>query len=834
MSNRARSKKKRRPRNDTVAVEDLDRASVPRPIRLVLEESDRFAEFLDPTKSLDEITADIESRIRTAVGRIVDLAAPYDVFDVLADVHLHEVVHNPETYRETEHEGLAATIEVVAICLASRGHREGSLAVEDNVRPRPDEVIDEIVTVARELVGDGSMLGVIGAFQAPSWDVGSLVRRAVTREVFLRNMSYPHMERDTVRALMADPAIDSATRAAMGCSASDLLAVFDASMSLYEEAWQDRFSAVAAFTNLVERERQRLLALHERGEPVPDEVDPDVRAKADALFEKAWGNPGDTAIHDVATVAARAGVTPEIVATVRDLASTDLVPEDPVEGVTAFLRGENPFRLKPLLRASDGSTVPIHSGLLLPSVRHITESHLKGAPGWEAYAKHRGQFLEDRAVELLTGIFPMAIVHQGYEYFVPDPEAGTPQTKPVDYTKVVEGDALLAVDDVAIVVEAKAGAFSPGSRRGDPRRLTDDLRKIITTASKQADRTRDRILIDSGLRLRDGSWLDLSGIREVHTIAVSLDDLSGIATVTSQLVDTGVLESTRLPWTVSLHDLRVVSELVERPAEFNLYLRRRTEPDLTVLFVAQDELDLFLHFLAGQLYVEPDPLEVERALPQLRRARPRLARRRKKQPTTFIQSRTDPLDAWYAHQLGERWSPAPKPQLNCDPNAAALVDAIAARGDPGWLSTSTTLLDGNIALQRNFGRFGPHVADATRADGQSHSVTDFGGSRAEWSFIGAWMSGAASEPRNQAMARMATYIKLKKHQLQVARGFGLLFDSRGRLIGTAYDNRLPGPDAHLDDLVTQAGLKPVSAAVSAYRPRNKKPGRITPKKPRRR
>jgi hypothetical protein len=834
MSNRARSKRRRRPRKDPLAAEDLDPGSVPRPIRLLLESSDRFTEFLDPTKSLEDLTAEIETRVRTAVGRIVGLAAPYDVFDVLADVQLNELFHNPETYRETEHEGLAAAIEVVAICLASRWHREGSLPVEAGVRPRPDPVIGEIVAVARDLVSIGSMLGVIGAMQAPSWNLGSLARSAVLREIYVRNMAYPHMEEDTVRALMADPVIDAACRAVMGCGASDLQAVFDAEMDLHGEAWQDRFEAVAKWRNVLEGERQRFLALDEKGEPVPDEIEPEVKAEADELFVKAWGNPGDTAIHDMATVAAKAGVPPEMVVTVRDLASVDLAPGDPFDGVMEFLRGRNPFRLKPLLRASDGSTVAIHSGLLLSSIREITETQLKGSAGWEAYAKRRGQFLEDRAVDLLSAIFPMAIVHQGYEYFVPNPDAATPQTKPADYTKVVEGDALLVVDDVAIVVEAKAGSFTPGSRRGDLKRLTDDLQKIITSASKQADRTRDRILLDGGLRLRDGSWLDLSGIREVHTIAVSLDDLSGIATVTSRLVETGLLGSSRLPWTVSLHDLRVVSELIERPAEFNLYLRRRTEPDLTVLFVAQDELDLFLHYLAGRLYVEPDPVQVEGDLPQFGKARPSLARRRVRQRPTLIQSLTDPLDAWYAHQLGERSSPAPKPQLNCDPNVSALVDEIAARGEPGWLSTGTTFLDGSEALQRNFGRFGPEVVGATRADGREHSVTDMGGSRAAWSYVGVWASAVPTESRDKAMERLAGYITLKKHQMQAARGFALLFDPRGRLVGTAYDNRHPGPDPDLDDLVARTGLKPISAAVTAYRPRKNKPGRITPKKPKRR
>ena len=113
------------------------------------------------------------------------------------------------------------------------------------------------------------------------------------------------------------------------------------------------------------------------------------------------------------------------------------------------------------------------------------------------------------------------------------------------------------------------------------------------------------------------------------------------------------------------------------------------------------------------------------------------------------------------------------------------------RAEPGWLSTGTTLLESNEALQRKFGRFGPQVAAQTQADGRDHSTTDMGGSRAEWSYVGVWATSKSTESRNRAIARLAEYITLKKHKVRVTRGFGLLFDLRARLVGTAYDSRLP-------------------------------------------
>ncbi|MDT0484633.1 hypothetical protein [Streptomyces doebereineriae] len=172
----------------------------------------------------------------------------------------------------------------------------------------------------------------------------------------------------------------------------------------------------------------------------------------------------------------------------------------------------------------------------------------------------------------------------------------------------------------------------------------------MTDAAAQAERLRERIDTDHGLRLRDGSWLDLAHIREVHTVAVSLEDLSGIATTTADLVRAGRLPAANLPWTVSQHDLRTIGELLARPAELILYLRRRTDVETTQKFDAVDELDLFLHLYESGLYLEPDPVRIARELPQFGPPTVAARRRRAAERASVLASRTNRLDAWYFHQ----------------------------------------------------------------------------------------------------------------------------------------------------------------------------------------
>jgi hypothetical protein len=280
------------------------------------------------------------------------------------------------------------------------------------------------------------------------------------------------------------------------------------------------------------------------------------------------------------------------------------------------------------------------------AIKGSFEAALASTGSWDIYQTHRGKYLEGCIQVLMARVLPGATAYHGFEYFIPKEEAEA-ALDPSAYTKLVEGDHLFVLDDVAVIVEDKAIPLSARSRSGEVKPLRKNLARAITKGAEQAGRLKERIASDRGLRLRDETWLDLSAVRELHTVVTSLDDLSGVSTATALLVHAGVLASDNIPWTVSLHDLDLITELVDRPAEFLLYLRRRTNPLTTLMFTAVDELDLFLTFFRGDLYVEPDPKQVAHELPWVSSAKPGEIRRYKKQARTLITSQTDALDAWH-------------------------------------------------------------------------------------------------------------------------------------------------------------------------------------------
>jgi hypothetical protein len=72
---------------------------------------------------------------------------------------------------------------------------------------------------------------------------------SVVREVFLRNLAYPHMLEDTLVALFDDPAIEQDCRNAMGTTAAEIWAVLFAATRVHEAAWNEHFRAFAEVAN---------------------------------------------------------------------------------------------------------------------------------------------------------------------------------------------------------------------------------------------------------------------------------------------------------------------------------------------------------------------------------------------------------------------------------------------------------------------------------------------------------------------------------------------------------------------------------------------------------
>lgn len=612
------------------------------------------------------------------------------------------------------------------------------------------------------------------------------------REVWIRNSSYPDMVEATLLQLFGTPAIQSALKAAVGFGVVAATEVLKACHQLQVDAMNQRMRD--AFSAL------EVAALSSEGWKPSDQTRTEIRS----LWEAAWEPDEHDVTVDPAEIAASAGVD---IATVTAVANHFRLAVDdwpPLTAAREFTSGNNPLRTNPLLMTEGGRMMLVHDALILPAVRENLEQVLKSTTTWEVYQAHRGKVLEQRTAQCLNRVLPGSRVWDGFEYFVPatEAESGGEASR---YSKLVEGDLLLVLGDVALVIEAKAVALAPRARAGDTRRLRNDLTRIVRDAGDQARRLKSILNKDRGFRLRNGSWVDLSEIREIHTVAVSLDDLSGVATTTADLIAAGLLDSADIPWTVSLHDLELICEIVELPAAFLLYLRRRRDPEVTIYYTAPDELDLFMYFLEAGLYVEPDPARTRQELSFVTKVRAADVKRRNRQRRAIITSRTDPLDAWYYHDRGQSSIPAEKPALQHAP-MKTLAGELQMRGDEAWLSIGAALLSASTRTQTELLHASERLLELPD-DGREHTLTTSIGATREDAWLIVWATRPVGAEPSAFAESMKKYVGAKKYQLQLSRACMLISDQQTKeLAQVLYDATVFTPDPDMDALVAELRL----------------------------
>ncbi|WP_406294354.1 preprotein translocase subunit SecA [Embleya sp. NBC_00888] len=738
----------------------------------MLELMERFTAAEDPEAALDAAFDD-------AITRIVVKARRFDALRLIEVGRLAFLPMAPEGAIRVDAEASAARLELLAlVALAAQlGTETPGTRDRDAVA---DQEMSQFVSEAKEELDALLRLAHMRAFAAiDSNDKLAMVSLLIQgAEVHMRNSSYPEMVAVTNRALLdGEPNVHAALIAELGFDANDALAVLEACHDLQLRHMNERMTELA---------RSGFMSMFE---PAADEV--------------------TVAVGDIV---AHTGIAEERVHAVVESFRLDLGTASPAEVVHAFTTGKNPMRVRPLVVAGNGRIMLAHSALNVFSVRENLEEHLKTSTAWNSYAKHRGDLLETRTRRALERVLPDGNFRDAFEYYVPANDVEEANADPTRYTKRVEGDHLLLVDDVAIIVEDKAVALSGHSRGGKITRIRTDLTGIITKAAEQAGRMRDGIERDGGLRVEGEGWVDLSHVREIHTIAVSLDDLSTVMTATAELVRANVLRPDNIPWTVSLHDLELITELVARPAEFLLYLRRRRNSDVTVMFRAPDELDLFLYFFEAGLWVEPDPAQVRAAFPFLPEPTTAELRRHRSRQPAWISSRTDALDHWFHTKESAAWvvDPVPKPAMVLSP-VAPLLDELQSRRVTGWLSIGATLLSATTDVQHKFARYGDELLDNPSPDGAGRSLTMplTGSVDPAEGWLVVWATRPAGQDAAKTETQLRGYLRAKKHQLNLPRGVVLLYDEPTRdLVGIFYDGHIGPLDATLT--ATLRSLRPAA------------------------
>ena len=717
----------------------------------------RLYTSLDPTspdfeayqEAVGEMVANLPSEYADGVRRLTELLADFDAFDALAAIWMTNAVADPETYKEWEHPGVIAAPELAAALLLQRPTREGQ---------RPDAMLSgAVILEAQDLLVQllqmkAFMLMENATKRADSSDPFAELRaNGLVHRLAVRGPSYDWQEEQTVRELFDDESVRDDVLAACGFTASAALKLVDGVVEVGLKRLRDRANEAKGTAEQLIADLQRS---RER-QPLQD-----VRAApmVAALEDLDLGD-AEAAIHSrlIAWTSVALGMTMSF--TPGELAGHTGCRIDETEAFLAMFSlpfGEPPapgreidiedVRNQPLIRDDAGHHLCASLPSLLFALRGRIEIALKdhGPKTFSRYERHRSKVVERRAVAALVKALRPDWTHEGLFHDVEEDGVA----------KRPELDGLVRADSALVIVESKASSMRPSAKRLAPDSLRNWLKSEVSNAAKQARRARTALLDGtSPLTLTDQAGksvaVNLTGINHVFELVVALEDLSAVAPSTWLLADAEILPREPIPLLITLHELEIICEIVERPSELIHYLLRRRRMDDSHRAWALDELDYFMHYLLFGLWW-PDQGDGEPAPPPER-----------------LLSHTEELDSWFFYQRGKRKKPARRPDAKHHPDVARLLDCIEQSGASGRLDTALAILDYDAKTRRKIADLLRDLKRRSQLDGRHHDAslinTEFGITV---------MTCPPASSRGLA-SQLRQYCGLKKYQMKADRWVGI-------------------------------------------------------------
>ncbi|KNZ68664.1 Preprotein translocase subunit SecA [Thermincola ferriacetica] len=660
--------------------------------RFVRMSSDwRPGEFEKHIQFMQENRSELQAEINRKIGEILDLIEQYDPLELMTTVSTKNCFSDPEQYSEPTHEGKEAYMEYAQSLIM--GHNK--LGIGNSVT---EEAIEKFNNLIQEILNDVTwFFGSEAAEGRREPKEDELRFMSILRCLFLRGDSFEQHHLELVQGLYE--LHDAFLKEKIGFSTVEIIEglqeierqlnenirtlidyfkkIKELHQLFIEFVDKQDFDNVSNFEELrdiynslpeVKEKKQGLDELYKKSEKIIFIIEPNEKIPRQLLdllscsfgenelfvaFEKAPGWPTNDSI----------------------IYSKPLVSY-----------GEKYYCFIPqVLFRNIGN-------ILEDLIKQIDENYYK-----TTYQEKRAEYLERKALEYFSKIFPQALILHKVFYDVT--ENGT--------TKKCECDGLVLFDGNLFIIEAKAGSLSTSARRGGLERIKRDVAELIDKAYVQALRTEHYINTCSQPRFEfeDGTEalvLNKEKLHDVFLVNVTLESLGHLSTQLNSLKIFNHLQGEKWPWSVFINDLRIISELIECPSEFLTFLKRRIRVNDYPQFYTTDELDFLMYFFKEGLYFEDGKLGDINLL--------------------TLTGYTDEMDRYYNFLAG-KVSSGEKPRLRISEEYKKLINDIEATGKEGFTRVTTFLLSCSFETQQTILEYIKTIEAKLRDDSRDHDFT---------------------------------------------------------------------------------------------------------------
>lgn len=301
----------------------------------------------------------------------------------------------------------------------------------------------------------------------------------------------------------------------------------------------------------------------------------------------------------------------------------------------------------------------------------LLEPILKSHFGSE-YSKHRAKTVDDEARKLVADLLPGCSSYGSMFY------SKTKQGRSNDF----EVDGIVLYEDIAIVIEGKGGYLGVPSRRGDERRLKNELKEIIGKAYRQALRATAALQAGQEFRSKSGRErfrVSAGTIRKTYILIPTLQPLEGFEVGTGILQSLEVVPANADFWCVSVPVLKLASEVLAGPTELVAYFDFREAVLSCTNLMIPDEIELLGVFLWGTDMAEMRESALAAGLSEGKRG------------IAYLGGMQEDFDDYHRH-ITNQGPPAIKPYKRMTEIARSYVRKLEDERPDGWLEMASACL----------------------------------------------------------------------------------------------------------------------------------------------
>jgi hypothetical protein len=621
----------------------------------------------------------ILAEIQSKTAEFISILHKYTSLDLVANLLLHNVIHDPNEYKESESKLRPHFVEHAAV-----------LELKDpQYQLRPPVLVEGEDAERAQLLLEDIFAQSIWYHVAENADperdgppsrIDELRFFTLLHGMSVRSPAYSSHWREVLVGLFGNGSAIERLSADHSLDVHTALAIVDAIENFITGAMSDRIQkAREAYNDISSRLKEYKKTGIFKGEAHEKELFDRVRNMRPKEAKKylkyaitEWTRValGTVLSFSVAQIAEDAHVSPERTEALLVEISTEFgsPPTDYLLPAPANILHE-----RPVIRYNSANFCPAPH--LLPwCIKPAFERVLSGTSYWNAYQKQRSSYLVGASLKYLAKMLSGATTYENLYY-------------PLETGEEAELDGLVLFDRYALFVEGKAGVLG-AARRGGPLRIKSQLEALVGDAADQVARAHFYVRNTSTpvFRFEAGGTLsfDKSTYTEHILIAVTLDDLDMFTAEMYKMRDIGVVTTPDLPWSVALTNLRAMSDVLTRSFEFTHFLRwRLASIENPSLSGGMDELN----WLA--VYLKEGP-------------------KRPAPPSGYdhlsFTSYTDDFDAYFLYREGARTIPAARPAQPLPSPMDRLCNALESNRAYSFTQAGECLLDLDFNERKEFAR----------------------------------------------------------------------------------------------------------------------------------